>query len=764
MKITFILQQGLLQPRPKNFMKQKLLLAILLFVSLTPVKAITYYVDAARPDNSGAGTTWATAEKELQVAINEAVSGDQVWVKAGTYKPTTGADRNISFTLKNGVAVYGGFVGTETLLNQRSFVYNATILSGDLLGNDVGFTNNGENSYHVIICTSLNSTAVLDGFTITKGNANGGSSQSGGGMLCTSAPTLNNLLFTLNNAQGGGGAISLQPAGAVTVTNCVFDNNLTDGFGGAIEIVGASTNTAHSFINCIFYNNTAGFGGAFTIITWNANFTNCNFSKNHATNPVGAPNAYLAYIELSDVKMKNVVIWVTDISPSGYYMEILNSNFSASNSLIQAGWGGINFVNTLANPLVADVNDGDGPDNIWRNADDGLRISCSSPAINASDPATVLTKDIMGITRVGIADIGAYESGSQNISPSAIASANSEVLLTQNATGITNYSTCSNLVATINSSGAYTIAGGVKATVWLEAAQPAQYLKRHYEITPATNAATATAKVTLYFTQQEFTDFNAVNAIKLPVDATDAANNKANLRIEKRSGTSSDGSGLPNTYPVGTPETITPSPVFWNSTASRWEVTFDVLTGFSGFFVKTITTVLPLRLLSFTGSKANTLNKLQWNTTSETNTKQFNVEWMVAGAQWTVLSPVTAYGSGDHSYTINHTNPPAGIVFYRLKMIDVDGNFTYSNIISLSSGGINGINIYPNPASGFINITVGNHLLNTKVQLYNSAGQLIQTKQMTTLNQQLVIKGYANGIYQLRFVDGSVATFIKEKE
>jgi hypothetical protein len=74
-------------------------------------------------DNSGAGTSWATAEKELQVAIDEAVSGDSVWVKAGTYKPTSGLDRNASFGLKDGVAVYGGFTGTETQLFQRNDIY-----------------------------------------------------------------------------------------------------------------------------------------------------------------------------------------------------------------------------------------------------------------------------------------------------------------------------------------------------------------------------------------------------------------------------------------------------------------------------------------------------------------------------------------------------------------------------------------------------------------------------------------------------------------
>ena len=101
-----------------------------------------WYVDAARSDNNGAGNSWATAEKEMQVAINEAAPGDQVWVKAGIYKFTLGTDRNISIILKNAVAIYGGFTGTETQLFQRNDIYNLTVLSGDLLGNDVGFTNN----------------------------------------------------------------------------------------------------------------------------------------------------------------------------------------------------------------------------------------------------------------------------------------------------------------------------------------------------------------------------------------------------------------------------------------------------------------------------------------------------------------------------------------------------------------------------------------------------------------------------------------------
>lgn len=141
--------------------------------------------------------------------------------------------------------------------------------------------------------------------------------------------------------------------------------------------------------------------------------------------------------------------------------------------------------------------------------------------------------------------------------------------------------------------------------MWVANSQPANFVKRHYQITPGTNTQQATAQVTLYFTQQEFTDFNEVNEIKLPLNAADKEDYKANLRIEKRPGFSIDGSGLPNSY-IGDIITFKPSEangeVKWNNDAQYWEVTFDVI-GFSGFFVKTSQTALPLNLISFTATK-----------------------------------------------------------------------------------------------------------------------------------------------------------------
>ncbi len=94
----------------------------------------------------GDGKSWATAFKSLIVALEAAQEGASIWVTAGTYLPTEGSDRNASFRLKEGVDLYGGFSGRETSLDQRNWVKNKTILSGDIGRRDYV----EDNCYHVV--------------------------------------------------------------------------------------------------------------------------------------------------------------------------------------------------------------------------------------------------------------------------------------------------------------------------------------------------------------------------------------------------------------------------------------------------------------------------------------------------------------------------------------------------------------------------------------------------------------------------------------
>jgi hypothetical protein len=188
------------------------------------------------------GTSWTDAYTTLQGALTLAASCPgvtQVWVAAGTYLPTTTSinmsplyPRHIAFNMRNGLAIYGGFNGTETLLSQRNFISNVTILSGD-----IGIPgNSGDNCVHVITNYSLNNTAVLDGFTVTGGNANTGdpyvTNQFGGGMYNEqSSPTVSNCIFTGNAAVTFGGGMNNNTSSPV-VTNCTFTGNSASLGGG----------------------------------------------------------------------------------------------------------------------------------------------------------------------------------------------------------------------------------------------------------------------------------------------------------------------------------------------------------------------------------------------------------------------------------------------------------------------------------------------------------------------------------------------------
>jgi hypothetical protein len=232
------------------------------------------------------------------------------------------------------------------------------------------------------------------------------------------------------------------------------------------------------------------------------------------------------------------------------------------------------------------------------------------------------------------------------------------------------------------------------------------YVGRYYSIEPTTNASTSTATITLYFTQA---DFNAYNTGRgsypaLPTGPSDATD-ISNLTISQFHGTGT----TPDTY-AGTSGTIVPTSVTWNSTASRWEVTFSV-TGFSGFFVSGSPIVpLPLTLTVFTGVATASGNQLHWETSMEENTAYFDVERAIAGSgNFLSLDTVPAAGNSDEPLTYNYTDAGAGgsSYSYRLKMVDLDGAFTYSKVITLqSSTGSFAISVSPNPYHQSLSVMV----------------------------------------------------------
>jgi hypothetical protein len=239
---------------------KKLLLILAISIPMLSIGKIYYVTVTGTGLKDGSSWTNAFAGVNLQSAINAASSGDQVWVAAGTYKPTIGTDRDISFSMKEGVAIYGGFQGTETTIEQRD-KYGPGEINETRLSGDIGIGGTADNSYHVFYHPTgiaLTNAALINGLTIADGNANGSDPHNlGGGMFNdTSSPTIENVVFQSNNASQGGGIYNYKSAPIISKTS--FISNYANNGGGVCNFHSSPTT-----INSIFKLNSAGNGGGF---------------------------------------------------------------------------------------------------------------------------------------------------------------------------------------------------------------------------------------------------------------------------------------------------------------------------------------------------------------------------------------------------------------------------------------------------------------------------------------------------------------------
>jgi Ig-like domain CHU_C associated len=388
--------------------------------NVTTTSAVKYVTPTGA--GTGDGSSWANAlsATNFPTSLAAAVSGDQFWVSAGTYNPTTGTDRSKTFTLPSGVQLYGGFTGTETQLNQRNFKLNNTILSGDIGTQGL----NTDNSYIIVTITNASNTTRLDGFTIT--GAYNTNSIYGGGILNTitasnsSSPTITNCVITQNSnthspTSFGGGIANYIASGTSNpvVTNCFFSQNSTGYWGGAVDEEGANS----TYYNCVFVNNFAvDYGGAFRVgVGSTTTMANCSFYNNYITSSSGDGGGLRVAIGTPNLNAVNLLFAnnsfnTTNNTAAG--CDISNEStgtVSITYSLTQNYAGSTNIVNS--NPNFVNTSNLIGADNIWGTADDGLQLQSSSAAKDAGTATGAPATDITGTARPQGSgyDIGAYE-------------------------------------------------------------------------------------------------------------------------------------------------------------------------------------------------------------------------------------------------------------------------------------------------------------------------------------------------------------------
>jgi predicted outer membrane repeat protein len=441
---------------PSRFVTLVLLIGLLFPAwQSTPVAAATcpagnaLFVDADASGNND-GSSWVDAFTDLQAALASAESGQcsevsEIWLAAGRYYPVTPvdlsnvpfADREISFQLVTGIALYGGFAGGETSRDQRDWEANPTILSGDIDRNDTNNDGNaiaetwndiqGSNSIQLVIGAD---NATLDGLTITAGNADRWDRGEGGGIYNLDTDlSIRNVVFSGNYARDSGGAIYNKNSSSVlrnvhfrgnyardsgggiinfssdnlVMTDVTFSGNEADSSGGAMY----NNSSDLSLTNVRFIDNrSSASGGAMSNFAASPTLTDVTFTGNQATSDGGAmDNWFKSSPVLSNVTFTNNQ--ATDDDGGAVYNNYSNPTFTnvtfAGNQAASSGGAmyntlgstpvltNVDFLGNEAASLAGGMYNNDGTPTLTNVVFAGNRSAGHGGAMRNKDSAPVLT-------------------------------------------------------------------------------------------------------------------------------------------------------------------------------------------------------------------------------------------------------------------------------------------------------------------------------------------------------------------------------------
>ena len=524
----------------------------------------TLYVDGTNGISTNSGRTWATAVTTLQRAIDiadECEAVTTILVAKGTYTASTTsgtlAARDFSFVVGYKLTIQGGY---PTGGGVRNFIDNPTILDGEI--------QDGYEAYHVMVIYGSTETVEIDGFQIRNGFAEGtGTVQ---------------LKAGVDMPRDIGAALYIRDATSVIVSNCVFYTNVAINKGGAI----LAYNSNLTLRNCVFENNTTGNAGSVIYAQNNSTIylNYCTLNNNLSYNGGAVVHAEYA----STINTTNTIIWGSSASLGG------GGTRNTSYSLLQNGNMNDNCISD--NPQFKNPADPNGADNKWFTADDGLALLDCSPAINRADNSIYggMYRDVTNSPRPfnEQSDIGAYEKQQiPEITSSSQLSLNNDSTDTYFYNGTTALTAKNNcrIIARLSPLNDEGSVGRIRAKTYIDASnlsfQGVPLVNRHYNINDFLAAPNGKNTVTLYFSNTDFTTYNARPEVigKLPLTA--ATNPERDIRIVHFRSNSL--SGVPESY-TASPVYITPFAVTWLSGAATWRVMFEAEEGLGGFFLTAV--------------------------------------------------------------------------------------------------------------------------------------------------------------------------------
>ena len=193
-----------------------------------------------------------------------------------------------------------------------------------------------------------------------------------------------------------------------------------------------------------------------------------------------------------------------------------------------------------------------------------------------------------------------------------------------------------------------------------------------------------------------------------------------------------------------------------------------------------ISEALPVKLLEFTGTKEGTTNLLTWRTATEQNNRGFELQRSIKSIEFSTIGFVPTKANNGNStaelsYNYKDKKPPSGGYYYRLKQVDFDGKFTYSNVVFIKGETFTQLTLlalFPNPTHQLLNIVLeAPAVQQVQIVITDIAGKIVyqQTLELAkgTNNEVMNVAGLAKGTYVVKIIcadgcEGAVSKFVKQ--
>lgn len=755
---------------------KKLCTFLLLFVHVVAVKAAVWYVSPAG-SGSGSGCGNPAGASALQTVINGAATGDVVYLLAGTFTISTSINISKSITLE------GAGMGNTTIQSSASALSPFSITANNVTVKNLslraftgsvnlakGFYIDGKTGISFENIEFKDMPSGQNSEIVNVRNDSGAAGVSFTNCWWHNNTNSNCLTVTRNSSTN---AIN------ITITGCVFaSTDDSRGFPAGIyynQVLGsgsatASINISNSLFSCLTAQRGPAIGmfGGNSTLKATFNVGNCTFNGNHNTSTSEGGGALYVYRSVTanitncifdgnDSDHKGGAIYSDGSTPTA--VDLLVQDCIFRNNVDASGGGAIHLRKPGTTTLSTDIVNCLFHNNTSTGGAGALGTESSTYNVNV-DRCTFAQNDGSGTTKEALE---ANTAGTVLITNSIIwgnpvnGTANKELLEAAGTTGTIN-----NSVFVVANNTGFSGTGNSATDPALDAGfEPTSGTAAGYRApgsvggSPGDNAVNdEDGCLSASFNYPEVNPFCVSTTDDIGTVPTSGGTAVANVAANDLVNGATATLGTSGNATVAQSGTW-PTGISLNTNTGAVTVAGGVLAPGdytviyalcdkgvppsckTGSITVTVSAPLPVTWVDFSAQKVNNAVELNWTTAQEVNNNFFEVQYSPNGYLWNTVGTVAAQKNGSifshYQFTDHAANLAAATLYYRIKQVDTDGQFSLSPIRNLNNGVKNGlVRVYPNPANhtDILHVSATGGI--ARIQIYHLNGAL-----MTTQNVQL---------------------------